>query len=166
MFRPRNRTIELRQKTKSNAATASPRVRGQLRRRAYAFKLRISQLLRCNIGSTRLACATKRAGMIATDIKQAENCETMEQVRRGVDEIDAALIVLLARRFGYMDAAARIKTDRSSVRDNDRKQAVIANVTAAAVAVGIPADVIADMWEALVEGSIAYEMDAWDSLRG
>ena len=36
------------------------------------------------------------------------------------------LVALLATRFGYMRAAARIKTDRASVRDEDRKTAVIA----------------------------------------
>jgi isochorismate pyruvate lyase len=128
--------------------------------------LRISQPLRCNIGSTGNACASKRAIMTSIDIEHAENCQTMEQVRRGVDITDAALIALLARRFAYMDAAARIKTDRSRVRDEARKQTVISNATGAAVDAGIPTDIIANMWEALVEGSIAYEMDAWDRLHG
>jgi isochorismate pyruvate lyase len=148
-----------------NAATASPRVRGQLRRRAYAGKLRVSQLLCCNIGSTDKARPTKRAEMILADIEKSENCQSMEQVRRGVDATDTELIALLARRFGYMDAAARIKNDRSKVRDEDRKQAVIANATAAAAQAGMPVPVIAAMWEILVEGSIAYEMAAWETLR-
>ncbi len=89
----------------------------------------------------------------------------MEQVRNGVNATDAELIGLLARRFGYMDAAARIKNDRNHVRDEARKTAVIENATNAADAAGIPIDVIAEMWEVLVEGSIAYEMQVWDRLR-
>ena len=57
----------------------------------------------------------------------AEKCETMADVRGGVDAIDRALVDLLAQRFGYMDAAARIKQDRGVVRDEARKAEVIAN---------------------------------------
>jgi isochorismate pyruvate lyase len=103
--------------------------------------------------------------MTTADIILAENCQTMEQVRRGVDATDVELIALLAKRFGYMDAAARIKPDRNQVRDEDRKQAVIANATAEASQASIPQEVIGAMWEILVEGSIEYEAAAWDRLR-
>ena len=38
-----------------------------------------------------------------------EDCTTMAEVRAGVDALDAELVALLATRFGYMRAAARIK---------------------------------------------------------
>lgn len=88
----------------------------------------------------------------------------MAEVRAGVDETDRELIRLLARRFGYMDAAARIKPVREAVRDEARKAEVIANARAAAEAAALPADAIADLWDRLVEASIAYELDAFDRL--
>ena len=90
------------------------------------------------------------------------NCMTMTDVRAGVDAVDRALVALLVERFGYMDAAARIKPDRGAVRDEARKTEVIANARAAAAAGGIPADAIAAIWERLVEASIAYEFEAYD----
>jgi isochorismate pyruvate lyase len=95
-----------------------------------------------------------------------EDCRTMVQVREGVDEVDRALVALLKRRFGYMDAAARIKPERVQVRDEARKAQVIANARSNALAAGIPSDVIADIWNRLVEASIAYEFEAYDRLRG
>ena len=92
------------------------------------------------------------------------DCSTMTQVRAGVDAVDRELLALLAMRFGYMDAAARIKPDRGQVRDEKRKAEVIANARAAAAAAGLPADAVADIWERLVEASIAYELDAFDRL--
>jgi len=91
-----------------------------------------------------------------------EDCQTMAEVRTGVDATDAALIELLATRFGYMRAAARIKTDRSAVRDEARKAQVIANARAAAAAHDLPEKVITTLWETLVEGSIAYELSKFD----
>lgn len=90
------------------------------------------------------------------------DCTTMAEVRAGVDEVDRALIALLARRFAYMDAAARIKPERGQVRDEARKAQVIANAVAGARAAGLPEAPIAAVWEHLVEASIAYELAAFD----
>ena len=92
-------------------------------------------------------------------------CHTMPQVRAGVDAVDAALIALLARRFGYMRAAARIKPDRAAVRDEVRKAHVIGAAVAQAKSLGVPEELIAALWEQLVEASIAYEFDHWDAAR-
>ncbi len=92
-------------------------------------------------------------------------CHDMTQVRAGVDSVDAQLIALLAVRFAYMDAAARIKTERSAVRDEVRKQQVLANVKDAARSAGISAELVGDLWELLVEASIAYELEKWDAKR-
>lgn len=96
-------------------------------------------------------------------IAAPEHCQTMAEVREGVDAVDRELVALLARRFGYMDAAARIKTTRDAVRDEDRKAQVIANVRSEGVALGLPDTLIATLWNELVEGSITYELDQWET---
>jgi isochorismate pyruvate lyase len=97
--------------------------------------------------------------------KQPEDCQTMLEVREGVDATDRELVALLDRRFAYMRAAARIKQTREAVRDEERKASVITAAVADAEARGIPASVIADIWERLVEGSIAYEFTEWDRIK-
>ena len=91
-------------------------------------------------------------------------CETMSEVRAGVDATDRELMALIDRRFGYMRAAARIKTDRHTVRDEPRKAAVIANIRSDAQARGLPAAELAAIWDSIVEASIAYELVEWDRL--
>ncbi|MEO0417563.1 MAG: chorismate mutase [Pseudomonadota bacterium] len=97
--------------------------------------------------------------------KAPDACETMIDVREGVDATDRELVALLERRFGYMRAAARIKPNREAVRDEERKASVIATAVAEAEKLGIPGEVIGDVWETLVEGSIAYEFKVWDKIR-
>ena len=94
---------------------------------------------------------------------QPENCQTMAEVRAGVDSLDRELVALLARRFAYMRAAARIKPERAAVRDEARKAAVIAAAQTEAQRLGAPAERIAGLWEMLVESSIAYEFEQWDA---
>lgn len=98
------------------------------------------------------------------NVKPPQACQTMSEVRAGVDALDRQLVALLAQRFGFMDAAARIKTSRSDVRDEARKAQVIANASTAAAAAGLPPGLAEDLWEALVEASIAHEFVRWESL--
>ena len=91
-----------------------------------------------------------------------ERCTTMAEVRAGVDALDLQLVALLARRFGYMDAAARIKPERGHVRDEARKAQVIANAAAEGERLGIPPAIITALWDHLVEASLAYELEAFD----
>ncbi len=102
---------------------------------------------------------------MSDDFKLPEECETMREVRIGVDTTDRELVELLDRRFGYMRAAARIKTDRNVVRDEARKAEVIDNAVADAKKRDLPHEKIAQIWDLLVETSIAYELEEWDRIR-
>lgn len=97
--------------------------------------------------------------------KAPEACSSMLEVRRGVDAVDRALVELLALRQRYMDAAARIKPDRASVRDEARIEQVVANVLAEAHDRGLSPSIAEPVWRLLVERSIAHELDAWDAAR-
>ena len=94
-----------------------------------------------------------------------EACRTMTDVRRGVDALDAELVRLIGLRFRYMDAAARIKPERAEVRDEARKAEVLRNVAAHARAADAPEAAVAELYERLIEASIAYELDRFDALR-
>lgn len=101
-----------------------------------------------------------------TDVLAPADCTTMTEVRAGVDEVDRQLVALIARRFGYMDAAARIKPDRSAVRDEWRKADVKAKVDRAADAAGIDRALMSRLYEDLIETSIAHELQEFDRTRG
>jgi isochorismate pyruvate lyase len=89
----------------------------------------------------------------------------MAEVRHGVDRLDEQIALLLGERFRYMDAAARIKPERKLVRDEARKAEVLANVRRLADRNAIPLKVAEDIYERLVEGSIAYELVRFDAER-
>ena len=100
-----------------------------------------------------------------SDILPPADCTTMTEVRAGVDDVDRRLVALIARRFAYMDAAARIKPDRVAVRDEWRKADVLAKVDAAAAAAGVDRELMARLYQDLIETSIAHELERWDRLR-
>jgi isochorismate pyruvate lyase len=94
-----------------------------------------------------------------------DECQTMQEVRAGVDAVDRQIVTLLKRRFRYMEAAARIKPDRSAVRDDWRKADVLAKVDTAAAALRVDRALLGRLYEELIETSIAYELEVFDRIR-
>ena len=94
------------------------------------------------------------------------DCQTMADVRQGVDALDRALVQLLTERQAFMDAAARIKADRSKVFDRARIEDVVEKVKAAARASGLSEAIAEPVWRTLIDRCIAYEFGVWDQLRG
>ena len=101
-----------------------------------------------------------------TDRPRPADCTSMAQVRQGVDAVDRMLVQLLAERQGYMDAAARIKTDRGVVRDNARVEDVVAKVRAAAREEGLSEAIAEPVWRTLIDRCIAHEFATFDRTRG
>ena len=89
----------------------------------------------------------------------------MADVRSGIDALDRAIVALLADRLHYIDEAARLKQSRDQVRDEARIADVLAKVTAEAREAGADSQVVLAAYRALVEASIARELDQFDRLR-
>jgi isochorismate pyruvate lyase len=104
-------------------------------------------------------------GLAMTEIREPADCTNMTEVRAGVDDVDRRLVALLKRRFGFMEAAARIKPDRSAVRDEWRKADVLAKVDAEALELGLDRKLLERLYEDLIETSIAYEFEVFDRTR-
>ena len=95
-----------------------------------------------------------------------EACLTMAEVRHGVDALDRALVQLLAERQRYMDAAGRIKPDRSVVHDDARIEDVVQKVLAAAARAGLSPAIAEPVWRTLIDRCIAHEFETFDRTRG
>jgi isochorismate pyruvate lyase len=101
----------------------------------------------------------------AADRPAPADCMSMAEVRQGVDALDRQLVLLLAERQRYMDAAARIKQDRDAVHDAARIEDVVAKVKAAAREAGLSVEIAEPVWRLLIDRCIAYEFGVWDALR-
>ena len=98
-------------------------------------------------------------------IKSGENCNTMAEVRQGVDALDRELVSLLVKRQAYMSAAGRIKNDRDAVYDAERIEDVVSKVLVEARKQGLSEDIAEQVWRKLIERCIAFEFGEWDKLR-
>ena len=97
--------------------------------------------------------------------KTPDQCQDMTDVREAIDAIDRDMVACLRRRQDYLDAAARIKTDRKTVRDPARVAAVIAKVRAEAARIGLSEESAETVWNAVIDAAVAYEHHRFDELR-
>ncbi|KAI5807282.1 hypothetical protein DFH27DRAFT_497358 [Peziza echinospora] len=99
-------------------------------------------------------------------VEQSYEVTTMPEVRHAIDRLDEEIVSLLAIRLRYIEAAARIKEDKTTVRDEWRKQDVISKAVRKAKEVNFDPTICAQVYEALVEGCIEYEEVKWRDVRG
>ncbi len=95
----------------------------------------------------------------------ATDCQDMADIRREIDRLDRALVVLLAERQTYIERAGHIKGSRDRVRDEARIEDVVAKVLAEAEKQGLSADVAETVWRAMVDRFIAHEFDVFDAVK-
>jgi isochorismate pyruvate lyase len=89
---------------------------------------------------------------------EPERCQTLQQVRDGVDEIDLLLLDLLVRRQAYTVRAARLKRDAGSqVRDEARVNYQIERAKALGAQRGISPLLIEPLFRLMIEQHIKYE---------
>ena len=98
-----------------------------------------------------------------TNPVKPEDCTTMAEVRDGIDALDAAIVATIGDRFRYIEAAARIKQRRDDVRDETRKAQVIDHAAEVARQVAVPEALIREIYELMIEASIAHELDRFDA---
>jgi isochorismate pyruvate lyase len=88
---------------------------------------------------------------------QARPCQTMAEVRRHIDALDARIVHLLAERSGYVAQAARIKQHADQVHDQDRIDFIISSVKGMARELGAPEAVVEATYRAMIDGFIEFE---------
>lgn len=94
----------------------------------------------------------------ADGIKPPEGCETIEDVRRGIDALDREVVALIGRRSRYVRAAAAFKKDEADVRAPERQGTMREERRRWAEEEGLSPEVIEDLFLRLVYYFVNREM--------
>jgi len=94
-------------------------------------------------------------------LRPPEACESLEDVRGAIDDLDREILRLLGSRARYVAAAARFKTDRNSVRAPGRQRAMLARRREWAEEEGLDPDFVEALYRDIVSHFVGREMDDW-----
>jgi isochorismate pyruvate lyase len=89
--------------------------------------------------------------------REAQKCQTMEEVRTEIDRIDQALVDLICERFAYVDRAWQLKNSPADARVPWRIQQVIDKVKARAAQNDLPPELVEALWRQMIGWFIQYE---------
>ena len=89
--------------------------------------------------------------------RKPQDCADMGEVRAEIDRIDAALVDLIAERFGYVDRAWQLKTNPGDAHVPWRIQQVIDKVKARATEKGLPPELTEALWRQMIGWFVQYE---------
>nr|WP_167374946.1 chorismate mutase [Acinetobacter piscicola] len=87
-----------------------------------------------------------------------EKCESLEQVRENIDQLDQQLIDLIATRQFYVDQAVRFKRTTEDAQSPERVQQVINKVRQKAFEVGTDPDLIESIYREMIQHFIQREL--------
>ena len=92
-------------------------------------------------------------------LKEAKDCQSLEEVRNEIDKIDEHIISLFSERHKYVEAIVRFKNDKDAIIAQERKEQVIMDRKNWAANKGLNADTFEKIYTLLVESNIEHEME-------
>ncbi len=90
-----------------------------------------------------------------------KKCESLQDVRNCIDEIDESIILLLCERIQYIYQAAQFKDSVADTRRFGRIEAIICRAKAYANITGVSEDYIEAVYRFLIDESIRQEKSKW-----
>ena len=96
-------------------------------------------------------------------MKMPDECTNIQEIRTEIDEIDRQVIASFAKRFAYVKAASKFKTDATSVRAKERFVAMLEQRRTWAQENGLNPDVIEKIYRDLITYFIEEELNHWQS---
>ena len=99
-----------------------------------------------------------------TQLTAPSDCQSLDEIRAGMDAIDRHIIALMAERVAYVRAAAKFKTSATAVAAPERVQAVLNTRREWAEEAGLDGAVVEGLYRDLVAYCISEEKKHWESL--
>ncbi len=93
-----------------------------------------------------------------------KKCESLQDIRNHIDELDEKIIPLLCERIQYITQAAQFKDSATDTRRFGRIEAIITRAKAYANITGANEDYIEAVYRFLIDESIRQEKNKWLAL--
>lgn len=84
-------------------------------------------------------------------------CESLEQVRKEIDQLDQAIIALLAQRQEYVDQSVRFKSSVQDIQAPERVEQVMSKVREQAELNRLDPDFVEKIYRELIQHFIQRE---------
>jgi isochorismate pyruvate lyase len=94
-------------------------------------------------------------------VKLPNECNNIQEIRDEIDRIDREIVTAIGKRFAYVKAAAKFKTDETSVKAPERFKLMLEQRRIWAEEQGLNPKVIEQLYRDLVNYFIDEELKDW-----
>ena len=85
-------------------------------------------------------------------------CNTLDEVRSEIDELDDKIVELIAQRSAYIHQAVKFKQSVEEVKAADRVSQVVQRVRAKAISHDMSANMIEELYTNLIDSMVESEI--------
>lgn len=104
--------------------------------------------------------------LMDTDMKTPEQCNSLDDVRRGIDAMDEQIIRALGRRLAYVKAAAQFKPTEQSIAAPERVAAMLPRRRQWAREAGLDPMFAVPLFAQIIHWNIAQQVRHWRICHG
>jgi isochorismate pyruvate lyase len=97
-------------------------------------------------------------------MRTAKECVNLEEIREGIDDVDAQIVAMIGKRAEFVKEAAKFKKSEKAVRDPQRVQKVIASKKELAVQVGAPEELVQKIYTVMIDWFVEAELREWGKI--
>jgi chorismate mutase-like protein len=92
-------------------------------------------------------------------MKEAKDCQTIEEIRQSIDEIDYQILTSFEKRLEYVKAIVRFKSDPEGIVAKERQQEVFQKRREWAMELGLDPDLFEEIYKTLINWNVNKEME-------
>jgi len=99
-----------------------------------------------------------------SSLKKPEACESLTDIRAGIDFFDRQILESLQQRLGYVKAAVRFKANEQAIPAPERVAAMLQDRRDWAVDAGFDVDFVEKLYEHIIYWNIQQQISHWQAL--
>ncbi|BCL72240.1 Salicylate biosynthesis protein pchB [Vibrio nigripulchritudo MADA3029] len=101
-----------------------------------------------------------------SSLKKPEACESLNDIRVGIDTLDKEIVQILSKRMRYVKAAAQFKPDEESIPAPERVLVMLEDRKKWAIEAGISSEYVESLFSNIIEWYINQQIKHWRTIRG
>jgi isochorismate pyruvate lyase len=94
-----------------------------------------------------------------------DQCTTLDEARKKIDEVDEEIVKLIARRNGYIKQIAHFKTSVEEVKAEERINDVISRVRQQAIDLDLSPNLINDLYVRMIDAMVESEIAEFNNAK-
>ncbi|MDP2336309.1 MAG: chorismate mutase [Bacteroidota bacterium] len=96
-------------------------------------------------------------------MKEAKNCQTIQEIRAGIDEIDQQILAFFGKRMEYVREIVKFKSDENGIIAKERQLEVLQKRKEWAKEFNLDPELFEEIYKVLINWNIQKELELFRS---